>query len=503
MPLLTKGLGRLVREGAVFATARYPYAATYTAPGHAALGTGAPPSQSGIIANEWWDRESSASVESVTDAGYPLLAVGGWRGELETGWRQSPFRLRVDGVADALRAATAGTGKAVGVSLKSRAAMFATGRHADMAIWYDPQQRAFTTSTWYARELPGWLALLAREHPIGPRLADDWQALDPALLARETGLPDDAPGEASGIGFGKTFPHRPLELPDPAESIKTTPLGNTVVVEAALAAVDGLGLGRDDVPDYLAVSFSATDYVGHAFGQESWESLDMLLRLDGDVATLLAGLEERAGAGRVAVVLSSDHGAPRMPEQHPGTLRVDPADVARAADRAIAGVAGAGTPWVVYGRDPTLYLAARFRALDAGVRERALDAAVAAAKAVPGIGYAVRTDQVQGNCDGRADPEALYCRALDGERSGEILFGPAPGGLIFDKERDAISHGSTNDDDRTVPVVVWGAGVSPGRHDEVVSALQVAPTLARLLGVPPPARAQAQALPIGNRHQPR
>ena len=497
-PLFDRGLGRLLHEGAVYPRARYPYAATYTAPGHAALATGAPPSVSGIVANEWWDRADGAIVESVTDPGYPMLVVGGWRGELfGSRARQSPWRLRVDGVADVLHAATDGAGKSVGVSLKGRAAMFATGRHADLALWYDEGQRAFTTSTWYAREVPPWLAALARDHPIGPRLVDEWNALDPALLARATGVPDDAPGEALAGGFGTTFPHRPLTLPEPAAAIKTSPLGNTVVVEAALAAVDGEGLGRDDVPDYLAVSFSAPDYVGHVYGQESWESLDMLLRLDGDIATLLSGLEARVGAGRVAVVLSSDHGATRMPERHPGALRVDATKVARAADVAMRGVTGTEGPWLVYDRDPTLYMSARFRKVPADIRDRALDAAVTAVLAVPGIGYAARTDKLSGRCDERPDPEALYCRAVDGERSGEIFFGPAPGCLIIDKELDSISHGSANEDDRTVPVIVWGAGVPAGRHEEVISALQVAPTLARLLRIPAPTGAKEKALPMG------
>jgi hypothetical protein len=492
-PYLTHGLGRLLREGAYFPAARYPFAATYTAVGHSALATGAPPAVTGIIANEWWDRGEARVVEAVGDDGYPELAVNGWRGELDMSRpRVSPWRLRVPGIADALHDGTGGKGRSVGVSVKSRAAVLATGRRADLALWYDEVQRDFTTSTWYRKETPGWLAALAREHPIGPRLADDWVPLDARLLERIASVPDDAPGEAVNTLFGATFPHRPRALENPATALKNMPLGDTVTVEAALAAVDGEGLGKDDVPDYLVVSFSAHDYVGHTYGQESWEELDLLLRLDVAVGQLLDGLEARAGAGRVAVVLTSDHGAPRMIEAAHAGVRVHAPAVVAAADAATAPILG--FPGAIDGdRDPTLYLSERARAAPAEVRERALDAAVAAVQRVPGIGYAFRSDRACASDEPRA---AAVCRSIDPERSGELFFGPAPGSMIEDKEGDPIAHGSSNDEDALVPVIVWAAGVRAGRHEAEVSALQVAPTLAHLLRVKPPAAALEPPLPL-------
>jgi arylsulfatase A-like enzyme len=494
-PLLEHGLGRLVHEGTVFTDARYPYAATFTAPGHAALSTGAPPSVTGIVGNDWWDRDEERRVEAVADVGYPPLVVGGWPGELETTTsRASGSRLRVDGIGDVLRRSG---GRAVGVSLKSRAAILATGRHAELAVWYDGAQRAFTTSTWYRLRVPEWLERLRCEHPIGPRLVDEWQPIDAALLARATGQPDDAPGEGGGTPFGTTFPHRPLQLPDPAEAIKTMPLGDTVVREAALAAVDGERLGQGPAPDLLVVSFSVHDYIGHTFGQESWEALDDLLRLDQEIDALVAGLEARVGAGRVAVVVTSDHGAVRMPEKsraagHPA-LRVDVDDLRRAVEAAVAPIAGPG-PWLDAWREPSLTFAHRFAALPDRVRDRALDAAAAAAAGVEGIAIAARTDRVAGACDPRPDPEAMVCRAIDRERSGDIYVAARAGSMILDIDRDPIAHGSANPDDTTVPVIVWGPGIPARRVSAPVSTLQVAPTLAGLLGVPPPPAATAPPL---------
>jgi predicted AlkP superfamily pyrophosphatase or phosphodiesterase len=497
--LFTHGLARLLKEGTVYPQVRYPYAATFTGPGHAALATGAPPSVTGIVSNEWWERAERTYVESVTDEGYPMLVVGGWPGELATGRpRAAPTRMRVLGLADALHAGTSGKGKAVGVSLKNRAAILALGRGADLAAWYDEGQRAFTTSAWYARTAPPWLIALARDHAIGPRLAEPWVPLDAARLARATTIPDDAPGEAINTTFGAAFPHLPLALGDPSSAIKLSPLGATVVTEAALAAAAAEHLGEDDTPDLLVVSYSSYDYVGHAYGQESWEAIDTLLRLDREIGDLVAGLEARAGAGRVAVLVTSDHGGPRMPERNLGDhpVRVEIADVRAAVERAVEPIAGRG-PWLEAWREPSLWFDPRFRRLPADVRERALDAAAEAARGVEGIGWAVRTDKLSPrvqDCDARPPADAMLCRSIDPERSGDLLFFPRRGSLIRDKEGDSIAHGSPTDEDTTVPAVLWGPGIAAGRHEALVSALQIAPTLARLLGVPPPAAATAPPL---------
>ncbi len=501
--LMRKGIGRLLREGAYYPDAAYPYASTTTAAGHAALATGAPPAVTGILANVWYDRALGASREAVEDPAYPFLPIARAAAAPApaTPPGASPARLKVDGIGDVLISARPGA-KAIGVSLKERSAILAVGRSRGLAaVWYDEDQAAFTTSAWYAQDLPAWLERLATERPISPRLRTwVWTPLDPALLLGETGGPDDWPGEGDAYGMGTAFPHDLGRSTNPAKAILDTPFGNEVVVEAALAAIDAEGLGADDVPDYLAVSFSAHDYAGHTWGQESWEELDLLLRLDAQIGELLAGLDARVGQGRYAVILTSDHGASRTIER---TLargkparRVTPQEIEAAAEEAAAGILGQGD-WIAAGRDPAIYLSAAARAAPDEQRERVLDAVAGAIGRVNGIALAMRTDRAAGGCDERAGLEALICRAVDPERSGEVYYLPHADSVIMKPPFDATGHAGGSDDERIVPIIVLSPAGRRGTFAGRVSPLSVAPTLAALLGIPPPESAKSPPLPTG------
>ncbi len=485
-PLLKGGIARLLSRGRYYADAEYPYASTYTAPGHAALGTGAPPAVTGIIGNEWWRRDQGASVESVTDPASPLLDVAG--GPPRDGGAASPRALRVGAVGDALLAQRPGA-RVVGVSLKDRGAILPAGQHPTLAVWYDPAQAAFTTSTWYASTLPPWLATLAREHPVAPRLEGYvWQARDPALYQRELG--DDAqPGEPPAAA---SFPHPLSASANPAKAVRATPLGNAVLVEAALAAVAGEGLGRDAIPDLLTVSFSGHDLVGHAYGQESWETLDMLLDTDARIAELLDGLDAAVGKDGYAVVLSSDHGVARMVERSlaagrpAGRITTD--DLEQACEQAATTLLGPSPDpagWIAATRDPYIYLAAATSKLDQVEQRALMRVLIATLLATRRLGYVVPVSKVAGGCDARSGDERRMCLSVDAAESGDILYGARPDFVVQDPDLDVTVHGTLNPDDRTVPVIVSAPGMAASRSDALVSTLSVAPTLAHLLGITP------------------
>ncbi|MCC6998425.1 MAG: alkaline phosphatase family protein [Deltaproteobacteria bacterium] len=485
-PLLQGGIARLLARGRYYADAEYPYSSTYTAPGHAALGTGAPPAVTGIIGNEWWRREQGASVESVTDPASPLLDVAG--GAPRDKGAASPRALRVGGVGDALLAQRPGA-RVVGVSLKDRGAILPVGQHPTLAVWYDPAQAAFTTSTWYARALPPWLATLAREHPVAPRLEGYvWQARDPALYQRVLG--DDAqPGEPPAAA---SFPHPLSASANPAKAVRATPLGNALLVEAALAAVAGEGLGRDAVPDLLTVSFSGHDLVGHAYGQESWETLDMLLDTDARIAELLDGLDAAVGKQRYAVVLSSDHGVTRMVERTlaagrpAGRITTDALEQAcEQVATTLLGPSPDPAGWIAATRDPYVYLAAAASKLERVKHQTLLRALSATLLATGTLGHVRPVASVAGGCDRRSGDEQRMCWSVDPEQSGDLLYGARPDFVVQDPDLDVTVHGTLNPDDRTVPVIVRGPGFSPGRTDTRVSTLSVAATLAHLLGITP------------------
>lgn len=465
---LAGGFDRLLREGD-WHTGVHPSAATLTASGHALLGTGEPVSVTGIVGNEWWDRPANRVVRA---------------GEDEAGV-VGPRWLAVPGIGDSLAAAGRG-GKAVGVALKNRAAVLPLGR-TGQALHYDAK-----TAAWRSTAPAPWLDAYAASHPITPRLKQAWTPLDPERLAKLSGVADAAPGEIGEKGFGPTFPHAHLATKQPADAVYSTPLGNELTLELALAAIDGEQLGRDDVPDYLSISLSPHDYVGHGWGHESWEAWDLLLRLDAQLAEFLTALDAKVGADRWAMVVTSDHGASPMPATHGGGA-ITKESIKDAANRAAITQLGAGD-WIAYANYPTVYLSAAALARSPQDRHRALIKISYALRAYPGIARVGFTSDVAGDCARRTGDDRALCLGLHAERSGEVYFLPKPY-WIFDEEHErlATAHGSLHAYDREVPVIV----LPPGRQAHAARAkpsgtsipmTRIAPLLASYLGVTPPAQ---------------
>jgi len=243
------GFARLAKEGVVWTHGRYPYAATITALGHTALGTGAEPRRSGVAGNSWFDRSAGRWVDVTEDPAH--LTV--------------PPHPHDDGASPKYRLLEAtGAGKKVlSLSHKERAAILMAPSHDAFAAWYEPNQAAFVTSTAYAPARPAWLDALAKEHPIAPRLETyTWTPL-PETPSRAL-VPDDAPGETGKYGLGTKFPHTLAGNKKAAFAMGATPLASEVLVEAVIAGLDAVK------PELLDVSFSAHDLAAHAWGQESW-----------------------------------------------------------------------------------------------------------------------------------------------------------------------------------------------------------------------------------------
>lgn len=461
-PHLTGGFARLLREGD-WHTGLHPSAATLTSPGHALLGTGEPTATSGILANQWYSREAGRVLRSVEGA------------DGSTG----PHHLRVPGLGDAVARANTGA-KAVAVALKDRAAILPLGR-AGLAVWYDAKPARFTSNAPAA-----WLAKLP---PITPRLDTPWTPLDAARLAELSGGPDDAPGEVGEKGFGTTFPHAPRRTKAPNSAVFAMPLGNELVLETALAAIDGEQLGADAVPDLLVVSLSAHDYTGHGWGHESWEAWDLTLRLDEQLARFLAGLDARVGEGRWAMIATSDHGASPMPERVGRGGRITYEELTDAANRAAVTQLGPGT-WIADVRYPNLFLSPA--ALAAKHRDKAIHKILLALRAFPGIALAARTVDYAGRCEQRTGEAFHICLSLDAERSGEIFFLPKRHWLFVERgEPQATTHNSLHDYDREVPVIMLAPGRTPhaaatAPSNTTIQMVRIATVIARWLGVTPP-----------------
>jgi len=463
-PALTGGFARLLRDGE-WRIGEYPYASTITAVGHTLLGSGEPSSRSGILSNDWWHRDVERVVKAVEAEDHTPT----------TKW------LRVPGLGDAVAAAKTG-GKAVGVSLKDRAAILPLG-HAGTPIWYDHKRVAWTSLV----AVP-WLAAWNASNPISAHLHDIWTPLPetPGLA----GIPDDAPGEQGQKGFGTTFPHALDATKDASDAIFATPMGNDIVIETATAAIDREQLGADAKPDLLVVSLSAHDYIGHGWGQESWESWDTVLRLDRRLDQFFADLDAKVGAGRWAMIVTSDHGGSPMPESLRGG-RLSVAQIKDAANRAAVAELGPGD-WIAHVGVPTVYLSKQTLAQKPKQLATVLTKIVYALRSFPGLERVERSADFWGHCETRTGDALTLCATLDPERSGEILYLPAAGWIIEeDDEPLATSHGSMNAYDRQVPVIE----LPPGRTSHaartapdpsLIPMTRISTILARWLGVPPP-----------------
>jgi predicted AlkP superfamily pyrophosphatase or phosphodiesterase len=475
-PLLQGGAVAYARaHGRVLEQVVYSYAATLTAPGHAAIYTGADPSENGVTTNAVIDRATGKKRGVVDDGAHPVLDV-------TPQTFAGPAVVKLPTVGDALKAATLGRGKVASISIKDRSAILPAGKQPDLVLWYDPIA-GFTTSTYYAPELPEWLGAFERGHPILPA-GVSWEIHDPERLGLLLG-PDDAPGEGDYKGFGKTFPHKLADNPNAADLWAHTPDSTEYLLELANEAAEQLALGADDVPDLLMISISGTDYNGHVFGPDSWEYADHLRRADHALMQLLERLAQRT---RIAVLITSDHGVAPLPERlglAPADKRIDSTVLEHTIDAAIDAVVGAGD-WVGGYLEPYLFLtpgALTHPAL-ATIRATALQSL----RAQPGIAavYDVSDLDALRKSDGALEQRVL--RSIDPSASGDFFVVVGQNvvpdiGMVIGA---GTTHGSPWDYDTHVPVLMWGDQVQPGKDSEPLEQRRVASTIAALLGVAPP-----------------
>jgi hypothetical protein len=467
-----------------YTRAELPFSNTFTAAGHAALGTGAPPSVTGIMANDWHRETGNRTLGACVDPDDLTLL--------------SSRQLRVDGVADVLERQTGGASRTVAISIKDRSAILMTGRRPDLAVWYEAEGAAMTTNRFYAAQTPRWLRELASDRPPSRFFREKWRPIDPAAVAALAGSADDQAGEMGNDGFDTRFPHSMAEVPSAAEAIVNTPYGTEILFDAAEAAVRGEAMGADAVPDLLAISVSSHDYAAHGWGMESWERADVLLRLDQRLGTFLEHLDEMVGADRYAVVLSSDHGGMRLIERQQAAgaevFRIEKQQIRAAADRAAERVLGAG-PWVRGVSGNVIHVMPSFADQAADRRDLAIHDMVNAVRAVPGIGFAAPTAELTGDCARQGDPmRRLACNSLAPGQLGPIIVLAADGSHISGEHAWGASHGGPSVDERTVPIIVVAPGRPHERRDQPVSMLSVAPTVSALLGVAAPPAAKEPAL---------
>lgn len=497
------GLKRLLRQGA-FAIGRYGQQNTYTGPGHALIATGSYGYLNGITQNKFWNRQSGKAESMLYD---PQATVLGEK-ELSLDDDSSPRNLVGSTVFDELRF-TSKDSRVLGVALKARGAIL-LGGHLGRAYFFSDQTGEFTTSTYYAKDLPDWVKDWNKKKLADAGFNKPWERL---LPVESYPTIDDSPYEADLKGLGRVFPHTvngKLQAPGPAfyETISYVPLGLDLTMDFVRAALAGEQLGKRGVTDVLAVSVSTTDLAGHLFGPLSHEYQDMVLRLDRAIAALLTDLDKQYKPGEVMIMFTADHGAAPIPDEmaqrNMFATRVKKPSIKEKINKALSEHFGVAGDWVVALEDPSVYLSPKLIAqakADPAVVE---EVAGRAALELPGmLGYYTRTQLLRGWLP-PTDAAVAVSRSYFPTRGGEVVLVSAPfcfWGKYGDKEL-GTSHGSFYRYDTDVPMIFNGPWFVPGEYG-VIDMVDFAATISHVLRTTPPAAAAGRPLNAALKPYPR
>ncbi len=455
-PAYKGGLEELLTKGAVFTNAQYIHYPTVTAVGHSTVLTGATPSLSGIIGNEWYDRDMKATVSSVSDPKEKLLGA--------SGPASSPKRLLVSTLGDEMRTVDDKV-KVIGISLKDRAAIMPSGHMANGAYWFDNKTGNFVSSTFYFPGLPGWVNDFNNS-----RLADKF---------------------AGQMWMGKTFAAAGEVL---NESLAASPWGNELIEAFAEKAVESEKLGQRGLTDLLTVSFSSNDYVGHAMGPDDPQVKDMAIRTDLLLRKFFAALNKSVGMKDVLIAFTADHGVAPLPElsqqRKMGGGRFPPKAIENGIQAALEAKYGPGN-WVSASYETAVYLN-----LDL-IREKKLDraevdaVAVEGARKIPHVFRAFSREQIM---NGTLDDDRVWLRVKNGfypARGEDIAVIQEPYWLFGAK---GTSHGTPFDYDTHVPMIFMGPGIKAGKYYAAVAVNDIAPTLATMMEVEIPSGSVGKVL---------
>lgn len=478
------GFKRLMNEGFMLRNAHYNYVPTYTGPGHASIYTGATPAIHGIIGNDWYDKVIKKNVNCVEDNQYTLVGV-------EKGTRDvSPSRLLTTTITDELKLFTQRKAKVIGLSLKDRGAVLPAGHAADGAYWYDDGTGKFISSTYYKPGLPYWLDQFNNLNLSDKYLSGTWNTILPIDQYTESG-PDDVPYET--IMKGKTrpvFPYNLAELRKVNGNFKImteVAVGDDLLTELAKAALIGENLGTDDVPDFLTLSFSSPDYIGHDTGPNSVETEDTYIRLDKNIEDLLNTLDAKVGAGQYLLFLTSDHAIPEIPA-HLQELKIHAGKFnTTAMEKSLNEYLNQYFPGIKIVEKIFNNQVFLDHSLFAGnPKTSGIDLLIATQliskylMSLDGIANVYTRSNIETIPFGDAGERGMIVRGFHSKRSGDIAYTLQSGWV---STTDATHHGSAYSYDTNVPMIFFGKGINTGISDTYHPIIDIAPTLAVLLKI--------------------
>lgn len=474
------GFRRMVNEGFVARNHHFNYAPTSTGPGHASVYTGTTPAVHGIIGNDWFDKETGSSVYCAGDDAVNSV------GTTSDAGKNSPHRMLVTTVTDELRLHHQMRAKVIAVALKDRGAVLPGGHTANAAYWFEGRDTGnWISSSHYMNQLPEWVVKFnASQKALDYKKT--WNTLEKIDKYVES-VSDNVPYESPFKG--EALPVFPHDLPalweanGKYELLRITPYGNSLTLDFALEALDQEDLGKDDITDFLAISFSSTDYVGHKFGVDSKEVEDTYLRLDQDLARMLKHLDRKVGKGMYTVFLTADHGA--LPVQNylkdqkinAGYLNLK--DLRERLDTFVQNTFGTSALIRNVSNGQIFLEPTVLKTLGTSVQE-VRTCIAAELMTYPEIQQVYTADQML-QSDFVEGLPAIFQKGFNPKRSGDLLLVHAPGFANY--SQTGSTHGSPYPYDTHIPLLLFGKGIRQGNTVRRTTIPDIAPTISALLGI--------------------
>lgn len=471
------GFKRLINEGFSVENTFIPYTPTYTAVGHSSIYTGSVPAVHGIVGNDWYNSETKKNVYCTEDS--TVVTVGSTP---STEGNMSPKNLLATTITDELRLATNFRGKVIGISLKDRGSILPAGHAANAAYWYQGSTGNWITSSYYMKEVPTWIADYNKLKLANKFYAKNWETLYPInTYVNSTADQKDYEGKTS------TFPHQLTQNIDKNfDAIRSTPYGNTITLDLAKLAILSEDLGQDNITDFLAVSCSATDYVGHAYGPNSIEAEDTYLRLDKDFEEFFNYLDKKVGKGNYTIFLSADHGVAHVP----GFMKENKLPGGTVSDRDIVFklnsflnekfkvnnvVLKSMNNQIIFDHDKTDNGTVSFDVIKS--------ASIEFLKRMDGFANVVDISRISMATIPEIQKK-MITNGYNARRSGDLYYILNPN--WFNGGSTGTTHGNWNPYDAHIPLVFMGWGIKPGASNKTHYMTDIAPTLAALLHIQMP-----------------
>ena len=483
------GFKKLMGDGYTFHNMNYNYMPTYTAPGHASIYTGTTPAIHGIVGNEWFNRTTGKNMYCTDDASVKMLGDG-----LVKEGEMSPKNLQSTTITDELRMTTNFKGKVIGLSMKDRGAILPAGHFANWAFWYS-STGSFVSSTFYGEKLPDWVTQFNQEKRYMTYINKGWDLLNPIATYNES-LSDNNPYEGK---IDKTkdpvFPYDLKKIYDQkgAEILKSTPYGNDLLADFAIRAIEKESLGKDDITDFLTVSFSSTDYVGHTFGVHSIELQDTYLRLDKTIENFIANLDATVGKGNYLLFLTADHAgaenASYLRDHKYDVKNIDANDLTVSLKKFSEETFGANL--VLDYSNANLFFdktIIKEKGLELSKIKQSFKDYIMTFKEVK----RVYTEEEILNSTGNDYYLNFIFKGYDPKQNGDIVVLYGTGNI--DHGITGTTHGTPYSYDTHVPCIFYGWNIKKGESHEKKEITQIAPTIAQKIQIPFPNGTQSNVL---------